>query len=488
MSDQSLRRKPRSTGYTRQRQGCLTCRRRKKKCDRSYPFCGHCSRLNLVCERESPRPLHPDSGVEKAAHRAPGSGPDTGTLLFPYLKTQDTLDNALGRSDSASSRRAMLRYYTTSFAAMLSTNHENNCFLSVLLPMAFESSTLMYTLTAWASTHLSQIEPRFRDIALQHRGTALRCLKADLDEMSISHEMWLAVTMASCSMESISDGTQNWYEHLVGGAIALGVPIGSNTPPSKDHSEFSTTEGKWLLRNFAYHDILMSVSMDCRPLLLGDYWLDQNEQKADPYFGLAARILRLIGQISCLNADFTDATMANSAVSEEISHKSTNAQFSETAKAIEAELIQWIYPDEYRGSTLAQLAETYRDAAFLHLYRTLRRHLRGFEPVLNGKIRKNVESICARVRDMPTGCLPECTLLFPLFMAGGEAEELSQIATIREKMRSINERRRFRNVEVCLQVLDELWRLRISGTGSMEGARLDWLDVVRSRGYKLALT
>lgn len=60
---------------------------------------------------------------------------------------------------------------------------------AVLVPMAFESSTLMYTLTAWASNHLSQIEPRFQDIALQHRGTALSCLKTELDKMSISHEM-----------------------------------------------------------------------------------------------------------------------------------------------------------------------------------------------------------------------------------------------------------------------------------------------------------
>lgn len=33
-------------------------------------------------------------------------------------------------ADMVASRRAMLRYYTSSFAFMLTTNLENNCFLS----------------------------------------------------------------------------------------------------------------------------------------------------------------------------------------------------------------------------------------------------------------------------------------------------------------------------------------------------------------------
>ena len=37
----------------------------------------------------------------------------------------DALEN-----DIVASRRAVLRYYTAVFASMLSTNHENNCFLS----------------------------------------------------------------------------------------------------------------------------------------------------------------------------------------------------------------------------------------------------------------------------------------------------------------------------------------------------------------------
>lgn len=355
--------------------------------------------------------------------------------------------------------------------------------------MAFECATLMHTLAAWASTHLSLREPKFSGMALQHRNAALRHLQTELESMTISREMWLAVTMSLCSMEIIADGTQCWYEHLVGGATALGLCFDGEDLQLNDLGDLASSDGKWLLRNFAYHDILMSVSTDRRPLLSGSYWLDQDDQKADPYFGLAAQIVYLIGEISALNADLAAAQDVDAVSSDQsLDQSSTTAELSKKAKSIESKLFAWRISDNFHGTTLAQLAETYRDGAFLHLYRTLRRHVPGFESVLGVKIRKHIESICVGVRDMPVGCLPECTLLFPLFMAGGEAEEFSHIAVIREKMRTINQCRRFQNVEVCLQILDELWRMRISNATGENGHRLDWLDIIRSKGIKLAIT
>ncbi|KAH0490194.1 hypothetical protein TgHK011_001674 [Trichoderma gracile] len=50
---------PQRTGparrYNRSRCGCLTCKRRKVKCDEQRPRCSHCERLNLECKW---RPLH----------------------------------------------------------------------------------------------------------------------------------------------------------------------------------------------------------------------------------------------------------------------------------------------------------------------------------------------------------------------------------------------------------------------------------------------
>lgn len=39
----------RSPNEKRSRNGCLTCRRRRVKCDETHPKCSHCTRLNLAC-------------------------------------------------------------------------------------------------------------------------------------------------------------------------------------------------------------------------------------------------------------------------------------------------------------------------------------------------------------------------------------------------------------------------------------------------------
>lgn len=142
-------------------QPVLTVENRKKKCSQTYPVCGHCSRLNLVCKWEGPRLLKNSVNSEDVAESAPvhdrtaplaGSKPDRdwqqqeqsrkgvlreGTELFDlsrlaksFLPPQSELNGPPSASGLSSSRRAMLRYYTASFAFMLTTNVENNCFLS----------------------------------------------------------------------------------------------------------------------------------------------------------------------------------------------------------------------------------------------------------------------------------------------------------------------------------------------------------------------
>lgn len=99
-----------------------------------------------------------------------------------------------------------------------------------------------------------------------------------------------------------------------------------------------------------------------------------------------------------------------------------------------------------------------------------------------------MQAICRVSRDIPEGCLVECTLLFPLFMAGGEARETSDIEPIREKLRAMARWRKFRNVEACLDLLDEVWRRRADGSRRSDQDEVDWLDIVKHRGWKLSIS
>jgi hypothetical protein len=73
-------------------------------------------------------------------------------------------------------------------------------------------------------------------------------------------------------------------------------------------------------------------------------------------------------------------------------------------------------------------------------------------------------------------------------MAGGEAHETSEIEIIREKLGEMIKWRKFRNVEACLDVLDEVWRRRMDGSRREDQDKVDWLDVVKQRGWKLSIS
>ncbi|TDZ36656.1 Transcriptional activator protein UGA3 [Colletotrichum spinosum] len=408
-----------------------------------------------------------------------------GALAFSHSASSEFLVD--GKPDLVHSRRMMLRYYTAHLVFMLTNNLQNNCFLSVLLPMAFECPALMYALAASSSAHLALQHDSFRLTALEHRGAAITELKASMSGGTMAREMRLAVTLVLCSMESISCGTDNWTHHLSGAAACLQESKGvTSTPQDPKVLLARSYEGRWLLRNFAYHDIIMSVSLDQRPQIAGDYWCSEEELVADPYFGLAARVIFLIGEISHLNADFgaSAAAGARGQVS-----SGTMIPLSRRSRHLEAQLREWKCQTYNRDESLVLLAEAYRHGALIHLYRTLRRHVPTHREAICRKISESVAAVCGISKTMARGCYAETSMIFPLFIAGGEADIAEEVDIIREALCSLNTSRRFRNVEACVDVLDELWQRSGSGAdGDDESkAHIDWLDVAKRRGWKMAL-
>ncbi|KAF4338459.1 C6 transcription factor [Fusarium beomiforme] len=362
-------------------------------------------------------------------------------------------------ADLSSSRRAMLRYYTTTLAQMLTTNTENNCFISVLLPMAFDCPVLLDAITALSSTHLALCNPDFNDISLQHRGRVLTAFRNSLEqENGLTSEMRLAIAMVMCALETISDGTSvGWTYHVAGAAACLDSIRGSRN---------LSFEAKWLLRFFAYHDSLTSISLDRKTLLTGDYWMSSDDALADPYCAYASRIIFYLSEISHLNAQEPDEVLL------------------EKAYEISEGLGEWkCRPGITNDEPLALLSETYRSAAFIYLESLLRKRFpqQIVTGVVPGGITHHIEAICTLSDRIPQGALAEISLLFPLFVAGSRAENARQATVIRNRLVSMNKWRRFKNTDACIDVLDEIW--------SIDGGprTVAWQDVSKHRGWNLAL-
>ena len=74
----------RKRGLTRTKTGCLTCRKRRKKCDGEVPLCGHCERLRLDCawpdfvdERRNSGPRKSASSTNACTTAATTASPDS---------------------------------------------------------------------------------------------------------------------------------------------------------------------------------------------------------------------------------------------------------------------------------------------------------------------------------------------------------------------------------------------------------------------------
>ncbi|KAL1857217.1 hypothetical protein Plec18167_004692 [Paecilomyces lecythidis] len=86
---------------SRGRTGCLTCRRRRLKCDEAKPACNTCTRLNLKCEGYAQRISFKDQ-TDLVVERAKGKPTKKRKASEPPIKEEDTTDSVQQPSDSAS--------------------------------------------------------------------------------------------------------------------------------------------------------------------------------------------------------------------------------------------------------------------------------------------------------------------------------------------------------------------------------------------------
>jgi hypothetical protein len=301
-------------------------------------------------------------------------------------------------------------------------------------------------------------------------------------------------------MSAILGDTAGWHNHLLGAAHIIRQASQLQSYDDGAEKISRTFEGQWLLRNFAYHDILMSVTLNREPIISGRYWINLESMEVDSYMGLACEPLMRISETSSLNGSIlqhAERELSFAAGSDIFSSPSScdngvelpspwHADFLSKIYAIERELQNWTCPPS-NDSNLVNLAEAYRSAALIHLYRILRSRAPGTAMEAENKIRNQVAAVLYHIRQMSLRCLPECTSLFPLFMAGGEAKSKADMQFVRERLQHIITYRQFQNAASALSVLEELW-LQYTSITEVPGGMLDWWDILKRRNWSLALS
>lgn len=361
--------------------------------------------------------------------------------------------------------------------------------------MAMESEALHASILSLASAHMSLTNAELSTVALQVRSIALQSLRTAVETSltrGASHETNAAACLTLVIGEVCVGNFGSWHNHLNAARhIIQSATTSSSTGTIVRGPEAfkGSSEGRWLLRNFAYHDIIGSVTMRRRPLLdLG--YLDGLTDVVDSYLGVATGLLFYISRMSVFVADLSQRRHEPGGIVIQESDVHTWA-------TLEEQLLAWQCPDGTRQDFI-DMALAYKYASLILLYRIARRHpslraqaeaasshhtasVEPVSPIIQSFIIKTLEQVAS----IPIGTFAEAGILFPLFVAGGEAVHDEEISIIRSRLRLTLEKRKFQNISQALDVLEAVWAQR---ERNPLGPGIEWEQVLDESRAELILT
>ncbi|KAI1957392.1 hypothetical protein LOZ58_005762 [Ophidiomyces ophidiicola] len=156
----------------RSKTGCVTCRRRKKKCDETKPSCLNCQKNSVVCEGYPAKEIWKSGKqkLEEAARRC--------SLAVIPRELPNLIDGVETDVD-----RRFLDHFVYDFSRVLTLiNDDSNPFKEILMPMATQHTGLMHSLMCLSGSHLSarDPDPRFQERKHYHFDRAITDLRSTI--------------------------------------------------------------------------------------------------------------------------------------------------------------------------------------------------------------------------------------------------------------------------------------------------------------------
>ncbi|KAF8460993.1 fungal-specific transcription factor domain-containing protein [Kalaharituber pfeilii] len=446
----------------RSKTGCLTCRRRKKKCDETKPECNNCVKNSLFCEGY-PEKVHWKSGKQKAEdHLYRSLSYDIlGRSGSPAMISADLpclIDGVETPED-----RLLLDHFVYDVSRVLTlVNDETNPFQELILPMAVQHRGLMHSLLCLSGAHLARKnrDPKYKVAQHYHFGKAVHSMT---DERPIANDPAIAQMLIFCLRSICLGETDGGYRPHMDAAKALLHQCQPHTPL-----------GKFLFEFFMYHDVANSLtSLDRRPI----QWMEDWKL---PGFILQPEAGALLGVLDGLFAYISKITLLRDTVRERKKrkiHPTVDYEMLSTAVAIDSEIRIWV-PPQHPNTHRYVAAQLYRQSTWVYLYRTIQPSQPGH------KIKRAVEEGLQLLRMLPQDSATQSVLLMPLFILGCAAFEPSQRPEIQDRFKSLYEYSGLGNILAANEAVEKVWQLMdVKDENSW-----DWETILQNMGYDFLVT
>lgn len=425
----------------RSKTGCITCRRRKKKCDETKPACLNCQKNAVVCEGYPPKEIW-KSGKQKMADAVRRTSISLLPRGLPIL-----IDGIETDVD-----RRFLEHFVFDFSRVLTLiNDDSNPFKEILLPMATQHRGLMHSLMCLSGSHLSarDPEPRFKERKHYHFDRAITDLRESINAAPLAEDAQepsllvedpiIASTLALC-LNTICEGeTSGEYRSHMDAARYL---LLNQKPKNEKFRQF-------IIEFFQYHDVSNSLtSLDRRPVqLTGDLRLPDfvPHAQAGTFLGIFDGLFNYISEITRLR----DRIRVRHSEGYE---PAVDYQILSEAVTIDSALRIWepSYTPETPNWYASQL---YRQSTWVYLYRTIRPS----RP--SDKISQVVDDALKYLDLLPQDAGAYSIMLMPLFLIGCSAFLPRQRERIKKGFDAMKEYSSLRNIEPALRVVERVWEV-----------------------------
>lgn len=202
--------------FPRSRNGCLTCRKRKKKCDEIRPLCTNCAGKGLECKwsAEGARP----KSNERIATISTGESPTESTSLSPTagysgeVESDLTADYSFNSSIPSITWNSMLssfmapdracsmspvsmrflEHYLSRTGVMLAmVPPSKSPFITSLVPTAYMDDLLMHAMLAVSGAHLSFKQPENDEViqaTMSHYNAVIRNIRQEIGQPDLQND------------------------------------------------------------------------------------------------------------------------------------------------------------------------------------------------------------------------------------------------------------------------------------------------------------
>ncbi|KAL4963740.1 Zn(II)2Cys6 transcription factor [Aspergillus stella-maris] len=509
----------------RSRTGCLTCRRRRKKCDENRPRCHNCVRNNLCCEgyqsqqRWSPGRSQRRRQASPGAHSEPSASPSCSSpsisigspeQLQPEIPTGAGTQLAL-RSTSLPSlipgvqtpiERQLFHHFTAIFMPTLAldttSSSKNALAAAIIIPLAVADGGVLDLALSVSASHLlrrlpsdySTIDPStYRDITQTawrrlSNGTrfhynSIQKLSGESDasqnsQISTALITAIARTMLLCQHDTCLGGFDGtWKIHLTAARKLLSLLQETRA------NQVEKYEHRALIDWVKYHDLLARVTdpnMDPETKLQDPATGSEDSSARDtqvtligPQDGLFSILRQILNLHHCVRA------LARSGSSPEPDDLGPCFDVLQEGLRISAELEAWSFDYPFEQQRI--VGECYRWACFILLHATVYS-----SSVNDPTIQSALAGGLTFLERLDGTANAQTCALYPMFVFGMSAVTEHDQDLVRRKLDQYHQWAGLGNIEETKKLLEQWWERNRDGTFCVSW--WSWEDWAAAKGLQ----